>query len=58
MYIVSLFFFLVYFLGIEENRKLAREHFQSRIRIFKRNQVASLVKEYLGYLENFKVAGQ
>ena len=31
-------FFLVYFLGIEENRRLAREHFQSRMRIFKRNK--------------------
>ena len=38
---ISLFLFLVYFLGIEENRRMAREHFLSRIRIFKRNQVAS-----------------
>ena len=30
-------FFLIYFLGIEENRRLVREHFQSRMRIFKRN---------------------
>ena len=28
-------FFLVYFLGIEENRRMARESFQSRMRIFK-----------------------
>ena len=34
-------FVLVYFLGIEENRRMAREHFLSRIRIFKRNRVAS-----------------
>ena len=33
-------FFPVYFLGIEENRRLTREHFQSHMRIFKRNQVA------------------
>ena len=31
-------FFLVYFLGIEENRRLAREHFQSRMRIFTKNK--------------------
>ena len=31
-------YFQVYFLGIEENRRLAREHFQSRIRIFTRNK--------------------
>ena len=32
----------VYFLGIEENRRLAREHFQSRIMVFKRSQVATI----------------
>ena len=32
---------LVYYLGIEENRRLAREHFNSRIRIFKKNKVAA-----------------
>ena len=31
---------LVYYLGIEENRRLAREHFQSRIRMFRKNKVA------------------
>ena len=40
---------LVYYLGIEDNRKKAREHFQSRIRIFKKNRVApkgnQLIKE-------------
>ena len=30
----------IYYLGIEENRKKAREHFQLRIRIFKKNRVA------------------
>ena len=30
----------VYFLGIEENRRVAREHFQSRMRIFTRTKVA------------------
>ena len=38
MYFSPIFFFLVYFLGIEENRRLAREHFQSRIRIFTRHK--------------------
>ena len=32
---------LVYYLGIEENRRLAREHFNSRIRIFKKKKVAA-----------------
>ena len=31
---------LVYFLGIEENRRLAGEKFQSRIRIFKKKRVS------------------
>ena len=31
---------LVYFLGIEENRQKAREYFQSRMRIRKKNLVA------------------
>ena len=30
---------LVYYLGIEENRHKAREHFQSRMRIFKKKRV-------------------
>ena len=30
---------LVYYLGIEENRQKAREYFQSRMRIFRKNQV-------------------
>ena len=31
---------LVYFMGIEENRKIAQEHFKSHIKIFKKkNQV-------------------
>ena len=31
---------LVYFMGIEENRKMAKEHFKTHIKIFKRkNQV-------------------
>ena len=29
----------VYFLGIEENRRVAREHFQSRMRIFTKTRV-------------------
>ena len=33
---------LVYYLGIEENRQKAREYFQSRIRIFKKNRVAPI----------------
>ena len=34
---------LVYFMGIEENRKLAQEHFKSRIKIFKKkNQVQAI----------------
>ena len=37
-YINKSYFFLVYFLGIEENRRIARENFQSRMRIFKRNK--------------------
>ena len=41
--IIPILFLLVYFLGIEENRKLTREYFQSCIRIFRRNQVV-LVK--------------
>ena len=32
---------LVYYLGIEENRRLAREYFNSRIRIFKNKKVAA-----------------
>ena len=32
---------LVYYLGIEENRRLAREYFNSRIRIFKKKKVAA-----------------
>ena len=35
---VNQFFFKVYFLGIEENRKLAREHFMSRIWLFTKNK--------------------
>ena len=31
-------FFLIYFLGIDENRRLAREHFRSRMRIFTRKK--------------------
>ena len=31
-------FFLVYYLGIEDNRRQAREHFQSHVRIFKRRK--------------------
>ena len=34
-----LFYFLVYFLGIEENRRLARKHFHSRMRIFTKTRV-------------------
>ena len=34
------FFVQVYFLGIEENRRVAREHFQSRMRIFTKTKVA------------------
>ena len=30
---------LVYYLGIEENRQKAREYFQSRMRIFRKNRV-------------------
>ena len=37
-YINKSYFFSVYFLGIEENRRIARENFQSRMRIFKRNK--------------------
>ena len=33
------FFVQVYFLGIEENRRVAREHFQSRMRIFTKTRV-------------------
>ena len=36
MYII---YFLVYFLGIEENRRLARKHFHSRMRIFTKTRV-------------------
>ena len=32
---------LVYYLGIEDNRREAREHFQSHVRIFKRRKDAS-----------------
>ena len=31
---------LVYYLGIEENRRLAKKQFQSRIRIFRKKRVA------------------
>ena len=31
-------FFLVYYLGIEDNRRQAREHFQSHVRVFKRRK--------------------
>ena len=31
---------LVYYLGIEDNRRKAREYFQSRMRIFKKSKVA------------------
>ena len=34
---------LVYYLGIEENRQKARQHFQSRMRIFKKNRVGYTV---------------
>ena len=34
-------FFLVYYLGIEDNRRQARENFQSHVRIFKRRKVDS-----------------
>ena len=30
---------LVYYLGIEENRRVAREYFQSRMRIFRKNKL-------------------
>ena len=33
---------LVYYLGIEENRQLAREYFQLRIRIFKKKRVVPI----------------
>ena len=33
---------LVYFMGIEENRKLAKEHFKSQIKIFKRKTQESV----------------
>ena len=29
---------LVYFMGIEENRKMAKEYFKSHIKIFKKNK--------------------
>ena len=30
---------LVYYLGIEENRQMARDYFQSRMRIFRKNRL-------------------
>ena len=32
---------LVYFMGIEENRKMAQEHFRANMRVFSKNKVTS-----------------
>ena len=37
-YILFISFFLIYFMGIEENRRLAREQVKSRMKIFSRNK--------------------
>ena len=31
---------LVYFMGIEENRKMAQEHFRANMRVFSKNKVS------------------
>jgi len=32
---------LVYFMGIEENRKMAQEHFRANMRVFSKNKVSA-----------------
>ena len=32
---------LVYFMGIEENRKMAQEHFRANMRVFSKNKVST-----------------
>ena len=45
-------FFLVYYLGIEDNRRQARENFQSHVRIFKRRKVDSKKLKSKHWLEH------
>ena len=45
---------LVYFMGIEENRKMAKEHFKTHIKIFKKKnqvQASAISKSYEGKME-------